>query len=161
MSNDIHLAFAHPSERAQATSDGQPLDRISVRDHIVEVEIGAFQQERGTRQRVRFNIAVEVTPHDAASDDDVDKILSYDRITEAVDAELSETRINLLETLAERVAERILREPLAVRTFVRIEKLDRGPYVLGVEIVRSRALVEVKDDPDAPKPRRCQPSDRG
>ncbi|MGY9050009.1 MAG: dihydroneopterin aldolase, partial [Rhodobacterales bacterium] len=46
--------------------------------------------------------------------------------------------LNLLETLAEKVAERILLEPQALRTFVRIEKLDRGPGALGVEIVRSR-----------------------
>jgi dihydroneopterin aldolase len=37
------------------------------------------------------------------------------------------------------VAERILAEPAAMRVFVRIEKLDIGPYALGVEIVRSRA----------------------
>jgi dihydroneopterin aldolase len=72
-------------------------------------------------------------------EDDVDRILSYDRITEAIDAELAAERLNLLETLAERVAERILAEPAAMRVFVRIEKLDIGPYALGVEIVRSRA----------------------
>jgi len=31
-----------------------------------------------------------------------------------------------------------LLEPQAVRVFVRIEKLDRGPFSLGVEIVRAR-----------------------
>jgi len=69
----------------------------------------------------------------------VDRILSYDRITEAIATELAADRLNLLETLAERVAERILAEPQAMRAFVRIEKLDIGPYALGVEIVRSRA----------------------
>jgi dihydroneopterin aldolase len=51
---------------------------------------------------------------------------------------LADERLNLLETLAERVADRILLEPQAMRTFVRIEKLDRGPGNLGVEIVRAR-----------------------
>ena len=50
MSSEIHLAFAHPSERAIATAEDTPLDRISLRDHIVEVEIGAFQAERGVTQ---------------------------------------------------------------------------------------------------------------
>ena len=62
MSSDIHLAFAHPSERSAATARPGPLDRISLRDHIVEVEIGAFQQERGTTQRVCFNVVVEIAP---------------------------------------------------------------------------------------------------
>ena len=137
MPNEIRLAFEHPSERADATAPDGPLDRISLRDHIVEVEIGAFQAERGTTQRICFNVVVEVRPLTAPVDDDVDRILSYDRVTEAIAAELAEERLNLLETLAERIAERILLEPQAVRTFIRIEKLDRGPGALGVEIVRS------------------------
>ncbi|KUF12014.1 dihydroneopterin aldolase [Pseudoponticoccus marisrubri] len=138
MADEIRLAFAHPAERALATAGEDPRDRISLRDHIVEVEIGAFQAERGTKQRIRFNVVVEVVPFTGPRDDDVDRILSYDRVTEAIAHELGAERLNLLETLAERVAERILLEPQALRAFVRIEKLDRGPGALGVEIVRTR-----------------------
>lgn len=142
MTDDIRLAFAHPSERAEASSTA-PCDRISLRDYVVEVEIGAFQQERGTLQRVRFNVVVEVLPLSGPIDDDVDRILSYDKVTEAIGIELEAERINLLETLAARVAERILLEPQAERVFVRIEKLDRGPFSLGVEIVRARDGVDL------------------
>lgn len=145
MSNEIRLAFEHPSMRADATAPDGPLDRISVRDHEVEVEIGAFQAERGTTQRISFNIVVEVRPITDPVEDDVDRILSYDKVTEAIAASLAEERLNLLETLAERIAERILFEPQAVRTFVRIEKLDRGPGALGVEIVRS--VDDIKSGP--------------
>jgi len=153
MTDDIKLAFAHPSERAAASRAGS-FDRISLRDYVVEVEIGAFQQERGTLQRVRFNVVVEVAPLEAI-DDDVDRILSYDRVTEAIAFELQEERINLLETLAARVAERILLEPQAERVFVRIEKLDRGPFALGVEIERSRdgALTPGRELVEVPHPR--------
>ncbi len=137
MTTETRLAFEHPDARADATAPDGPLDRISLRDHIVTVEIGAFQAERGKTQRICFNVVVEVRPIADPVDDDVDRILSYDRVTEAIAAELAEERLNLLETLAERIAERILQEPQAVRTFVRIEKLDRGPGALGVEIVRS------------------------
>ena len=139
MTNDIRLAFAHPEERSAASAAADPRDRISLRDHVVDVDIGAFQKERGHRQRVMFNVVVEVRPAPQPLNDDVDRILSYDRITEAIAAELAAERLNLLETLAARVAERILAEPQAMRVFVRIEKLDIGPYKLGVEIVRSRA----------------------
>ncbi|MGB3243164.1 MAG: dihydroneopterin aldolase [Sulfitobacter sp.] len=137
MPNEVSLAFAHPSERADAMAGTETLDRISLRDHIVEVEIGAFQAERGVTQRICFNVVVEVQPLTGPIDDDVDRILSYDRVTEAIATELAVERLALLETLAERVAERILLEPQAVRAFVRIEKLDRGPGALGVEIMRA------------------------
>ncbi len=139
MSSDTRLAFAHPEARAEASAPADPRDRISLRDHVVATEIGAFQAERGQTQRIRFNIVLEIRPHPAPLHDDVDRILSYDRITEAIAAELAQGRVNLLETLAEGVAERILREPQAMRVFVRIEKLDRGPGALGVEIARTRA----------------------
>ena len=148
MTSDIRLAFAHPEERSVASAGADPRDRISLRDHVVEVDIGAFQKERGHRQRVMFNVVVEVRPAPQPLNDDVDRILSYDRITEAIAAELAAERLNLLETLAERVAERVLAEPQAMRTFVRIEKLDVGPYKLGVEIVRSRAEAAVKVELD-------------
>jgi dihydroneopterin aldolase len=157
MSTEIRLAFAHPSERARATAPGGPLDRISLRDHVVEVEIGAFQAERGTTQRLSFNVVVEVEPLTGPIDDDVDRILSYDKVTEAIEHELKAERLNLLETLAERIAERILLEPQAVRAFVRIEKLDRGPGALGVEIVRARDQLAhgqlIPPEDDRPHPR--------
>jgi 7,8-dihydroneopterin aldolase/epimerase/oxygenase len=130
------MAFAHPEDRAIALAGAHPFDRISLRDHVVEADIGAFQQERGHKQRVRFDVVVEVAPSGPVHDD-VDRILSYDRITEAIAAELAAERLNLLETLAERIAARVLAEPQAMRIFLRIEKLDVGPYALGVEIVRS------------------------
>lgn len=145
MSTDIRLAFAHPEARAEASAPADPRDRISLRDHLAEVEIGAFQAERGVRQRLRFNVVVELRPHPEPLEDDVDRILSYDRITEAIAAALAEERLNLLETLAERVAARVLHEPQAMRVFVRVEKLDRGPGALGVEIVRTRAAVPLRE----------------
>jgi dihydroneopterin aldolase len=144
MTSDIGLAFAHPEERSLASATADPRDRISLRDHMVEAEIGAFQKERGHRQRLLFNVVVEVRPAPQPLNDDVDRILSYDRITESIAAELAAERLNLLETLAERVAERVLAEPQAMRVFVRVEKLDIGPYKLGVEIVRSRAEAALK-----------------
>ena len=137
MTNEIKLAFSHPVERSRSNFSATELDRISLRDHIVEVEIVAFQSERGTTQRICFNVVVEVKPFHQVIDDDVDKILSYDKVTEAISDEVFAERVNLLETLAERIADRVLNEPQAHRVFVRIEKLDRGPGALGVEIVRT------------------------
>jgi dihydroneopterin aldolase len=136
--DETAIAFELPQARASATHSGPPLDRISVRDYTREVEIGAFRTERGVTQRIRFNVVLEVSHHAAAEDDDVDQVISYDTITEAIETELGAERVNLLETLAERVAARCLADPRAVRVFVRIEKLDRIPGALGVEIVRSR-----------------------
>ena len=153
MGHDAKLAFQHPEARAAAYPPAGFPDRISLRDHVVEVEIGAFQQERGRTQRVLFNVVVEVRPSRGGATDDVDDVLSYDTITEAIQAALAAERLNLLETLAERVAARLLAEPMALRCFVRIEKLDLGPGALGVEIVRTAdGPVREATDDTAPHP---------
>ena len=145
MSDEIARALG-PLERR---SEADPADRLSLRDHVVAAEIGAFEVERGVTQRLRFNVVVEVARTQAG--DDVDRILSYDKLTEAIAAELAAERLDLLGTLAERIAARILAEPQAERVFLRIEKLDRGDYVLGVEIVRSGAADVVREDRPAPR----------
>ncbi|GLQ34572.1 diguanylate cyclase [Amylibacter marinus] len=137
MTKDTAFAFETLETRASATAR-DPHDRIAVRDYTVNVEIGAFQAERGVTQGIRFNVVLEVANTAAAKFDDVDQVLSYDTITEAIDHQLEVERLNLLETLAERIAAQILTNPKAIRVFVRIEKLDRIPGTLGVEIVRSR-----------------------
>ncbi len=150
--DEIFQAFAHPEARAAGSTGSGPIpDRISLRDHVVAVEIGAFQAERGTTQRLAFNVVVEVAPPGRPIEDDVDLILSYDKVTQAIAAELAARRFDLLETLAEGIAARILREPQALRVFLRIEKLDRGPGRLGVEIVRSAPPV-TPAAPEGPVP---------
>lgn len=138
MKDDLSLAFGDPHARAFEGRVGATKDRISLRDYVLEIEIGAFQAERGHTQRVRFDVVVEVETDAGALGDDVDQVVSYDLIVEAIEVELAAERLNLLETLAERVADRILLHPRTSRVFLRIEKLDRGPFALGVEIERSR-----------------------
>jgi len=136
--NGSSTVFDNLEIRAKTAPYDPSLDRISIRDYIKEVEIGAFQVERDLTQRVKFNVVVEVAPSSSSSSDDVDDILSYDMIIEAIDDQLNFERLNLLETLAERVSDQILSHNQAVRVFTRIEKLDRIPGSLGVEIVRDR-----------------------
>tara|TARA_B100001059_G_scaffold220160_1_gene241887 strand:+ start:31 stop:948 length:918 start_codon:yes stop_codon:yes gene_type:complete len=133
--NDI-IAFGNLFDRS-LTEDNKLLDRIAVRDYIINAEIGAFQSERGKKQRLRISVVLEVELNTEKQNDDVDKIISYDTIIDAIKNQLLIERINLLETFAERIAAEILKDANAKRAFVRVEKLDRIPGALGVEIVRT------------------------
>ncbi|MGR3292341.1 MAG: dihydroneopterin aldolase, partial [Paracoccaceae bacterium] len=139
MSTDKSIVFESLEARSNTETEAAPPDRISLRGHVVDVEIGAFQVERDVTQRLSFDVVVEVAADAAPLEDDVDRILSYDTLTNAISHELAAERLNLLETLADRIAMQILTSPQAMRVFLRIQKLDRGPGALGVEIVRSKA----------------------
>lgn len=116
-------------------------DRIHLRDHVISTEIGAFQSERGRDQRLRFTISVELRSPVSGAGDEVDRILSYDVLTQAIDTALADQRYNLVETLAERIAAEVLAHPAAARIEVTVEKLDRGPGALGITISRNAARV--------------------
>lgn len=134
--SDLSEAFVYPVDRSVSTAGSKMLDRISVRDYIVEAEVGAFKVEHGIKQKIKVNVVLEILPHNAFESDNVDKVISYDSIVEAIDDQFSEERVNLLETLAERIAQKCLNDVRAARVFIRIEKLEKIVGGLGVEIVR-------------------------
>ncbi|MDF1871222.1 dihydroneopterin aldolase [Vannielia sp.] len=147
--DETSLAFSSLEDRAQAMG---ARDRIALRDYVCEVEIGAYHEERGQQQRLKFDVVVEVVLGEAPLDDDVDRIVSYDTLVDAIDGALKAERLELLETLAERVAATVLKEPRAARVFIRIQKLDRGDYTLGVEIVRGRGETRAELAHDLKRP---------
>ncbi|MCZ0962152.1 dihydroneopterin aldolase [Paracoccus benzoatiresistens] len=118
-------------------------DRIHLRDHVIEAEIGAFQSERGQTQRLRFNLTVDLRDPVGGTDDHVDRILSYDVLVQAIETALADQRYNLVETLAERIAAEVLADPRAARIEVCVEKLDRVPGALGITISRDAGRMEV------------------
>ena len=134
--SELSEAFVCPVDRSVATAGSKMLDRISVRDYIVNAEIGAFKVEHGVKQKIKVSVVLEILPHNAFETDNVDKVISYDSLVNSIDNHISEERVNLLETLAERIAQSCLNDVRAVRVFVRIEKLEKILGGLGVEIVR-------------------------
>ena len=114
------------------------VDHILVRDYVKEIEIGAFQSEYGVKQRVSFNVILEVDTDNYPMHDNVDLVLSYDNIIEIIEDEIGQKRVALLETLAEHVALSCLCLDSVVTVTVRLEKLDRGIGKLGVQITRTK-----------------------
>jgi dihydroneopterin aldolase len=113
-------------------------DRVFMHDLVLDVEIGVYTHEKGVTQRVRFSVDVDVIPATVALDDNVARAFDYDTIIKGIKDIIAEGHINLVETLAERIAEHCLAHPRASSVLVRIEKLDKEPGALGVEIVRAK-----------------------
>jgi len=118
----------------------QPADRIFLSNYVREIEIGAYAEERGVTQRVRFDVTLDVTRNTAHVDDRVGRVFNYDDLVQGIETLADGERINLLETFAERLAQALLIDPRARRVHLRLEKLDRlpGGATLGCEITRVR-----------------------
>ena len=96
---------------------------------------------RASTQRVRFSVDVDLDAGLDALDDDIGRAFDYDTIIKGIKAIVARGHINLVETLAEDVARHCLAHPRAARVTVKIEKLDKEPGAVGVEIVRAKGGV--------------------
>jgi dihydroneopterin aldolase len=107
-------------------------------DLVLDVEIGVYTHEKGVTQRVRFSVDVDLIPTDALNDD-IRQAFDYDTIIKGIKAIIARGHINLVETLADEIATLCLAHPRAQSARVMIEKLDKEPGAVGVEIVRAKA----------------------
>jgi len=84
---------------------------------------------------------VDIAVAHGATRDRRGPVVDYDSIIEAIQTVVDEGHINLMETLAERVAAACLDLRDARRVSVRVEKLDRVQGAsLGVQIERDNGL---------------------
>ena len=119
-------------------SGGRALDRVFMHDLVLNVEIGVYTHEKGVTQRVRFSVDVDVLPAAVALEDNIGRAFDYDTIIKGIKDIIARGHINLVETLAEDVARHCLDHPRASSVHVKIEKLDKEPGAVGVEIVRAK-----------------------
>ena len=118
------------------------LRRILVHDFVVACEIGAYRHERGAPQRVRINLDLAVREDGPHHDDDLRNVVCYDEIVSGIRRLVEAGHVNLVETLAERIAEMCLADARIRVACVRVEKLDVYPDIgsVGIEIERINRL---------------------
>lgn len=114
------------------------LRRVFVRDLLVTTRIGVYRREKKAAQRVRINIELLVPETGRPLNDRLANVVDYEAIVTGVRALADDGHVNLVETLAERIATLCLRDPRVQTARVRVEKLDVLPdaAAVGVEIDR-------------------------
>jgi dihydroneopterin aldolase len=126
-----------PAAHGYSFDPEKATDRVFVRDFELPVSIGAYLHEHAKPQKVRFNIEARIYRSNRVAEN-MNDVFSYDLITDAIRMLVAQEHIALVETLAERIAASVLAHPRVASVTVRIEKLDIGPGVVGVEIMRER-----------------------
>jgi dihydroneopterin aldolase len=111
---------------------------VFVRDLELNANIGVYRREKGTLQPVRINIDLTVEETEGEVDDKLENVVDYGAVVEGVKAILAGGHLNLVETLAERIAAHCLEDTRVKVARVRIEKLKILPEAqsVGVEIER-------------------------
>lgn len=124
------------------SDDGTPVDNIRLTGLRVFAHHGVldFEREQGQEFIIDLEIAVDLAP--AAASDDVTKTIHYGELAEAVYAAVQADVVDLIETVAERVAAVVLANERAARVIVTIHKPSAPITVafgdVSVSITRSR-----------------------
>jgi FolB domain-containing protein len=113
-------------------------DHIFVHDFVALLSIGAYQAERGVRQRVRFSVDADVR-RPAEPPTDMRGVFSYDIIIETIRVLAARDHVTFVETLAEELAATLLAYPQLTLVSVKVEKLDVIQGSVGIVITRDRA----------------------
>ncbi len=116
-----------------------------IRDLVLPAAIGVHAHEHGVRQRVRVNLDLAVADDGAQNlsrppvgQDDLSRVVDYEAIVNRVRALVAAGHVQLVETLAERLAETCLQDVRVLVARVRVEKLDvfADAISAGVEVER-------------------------
>ncbi|MCC7429009.1 MAG: dihydroneopterin aldolase [Alphaproteobacteria bacterium] len=135
------------------------LRHVFIRDLVLSGRIGVHRHEQEAAQRLCINLDLAVaeeadglsrgpatrpapapgpatTPGSGA--DELSRVVCYEQLADAVRRIVAQGHVNLVETLAERIAEAALADPRVRLARVRVEKLDVFPdaFSAGVEIER-------------------------
>jgi dihydroneopterin aldolase len=109
-----------------------------VRDLVLAALIGVHRHEKDGRQRVRINLDMEVVEGDQSTQDRLSDVVCYEDVVTATRTIVTAGHINLVESLAELIANRCLEDQRVKNVRVRVEKLDvfADASSVGVEIER-------------------------
>lgn len=126
---------------ADETPQHQPGSRrVFVRGLELVGSIGIYEHERRYEQRVVVSLDLLVRDTYDGHSEQIGDVYDYDKAIAAVKSTIAARHYNLIETVAERIAEACLSDPMILVARVRIEKPDVLPACrgIGIEIVRAR-----------------------
>ena len=118
---------------------------VFIRDLILTCLIGVHKHERKKPQRIRVNLDLAVTERSVISTDRLADVLCYEDVADRIRTIVNNGHVNLVETLAEKIASKCLEDRRIKATRVRIEKLDvfKDAASAGVEIERFSSLESI------------------
>ena len=114
-------------------------DIVSIRDLKVSTVIGVYDWEREAEQALTFAVEMPADVSRAAGRDDISDALDYSSVARTVKSVVTEGKFQLIETAAERVAERLMAD--FGLPWVRVQVVKPIPsegYTAAIAIERGR-----------------------
>ena len=113
---------------------------ILIKDFLINEIIGIHKHEKIKKQKILFNIIIDVNQNTIPDESNLDSIVDYEKITNKLSKLTRSKNYNFLESLAEDSFKEIFEDKRINSVKIRIEKPDAiiNAKSVGVEIFKSR-----------------------
>ena len=113
---------------------------VFIKDFIIEEIIGIHEHEKIKKQKIKFNIVLNVNQSSVPDEKDINTIVDYEKITNKLENLTKSKKYNFLESLAEDSFKEIFEDERINSVKIKIEKLEaiKNAGSVGVEVFKSR-----------------------
>ena len=115
--------------------------KVLIKDLELKMLIGIHNFEKKKKQRVRFNLVINIDQNLIPNDKDLKSIVNYEQVIKTITKITSRKHYLLLETLAEKIFFKLFENPRIKKILLRIEKLDiiKNATSVGIELEKTRS----------------------
>jgi len=117
---------------------------VFIKDFIIQEIIGIHEHEKIKKQKIKFNIVVDVNQNTVPDEKDIKSIVDYEKITNKLENLVKNKKYNFLESLAEDSFKEIFEDKRINSVKIKIEKPDaiKNADSVGVEVLKNRSDYE-------------------
>ncbi|MBC8295092.1 MAG: dihydroneopterin aldolase [Pelagibacterales bacterium] len=117
---------------------------VLIKDFIINEIIGIHEHEKINKQKIIFNIVIDVNKNTLPDENDTSSIVDYEKITNKLENLTKYKNYNFLESLAEDSFKEIFEDKRINSIKIKIEKPDAlaNAKSVGVEVFKTRSDYE-------------------
>ena len=126
-------------------SDKSSIKRtVFIKDLVIEEIIGIHEHEKIKKQKIKFNIVLDINQNSIPDEKNIKSIVDYEKITNRLENLVKNKKYNFLESLAEDSFKEIFEDKRINSVKIKIEKPDaiKNADSVGVEVLKNRSDYE-------------------
>ena len=113
---------------------------VFIKDFVIQEIIGIHEHEKIKKQKIKFNIVIDVNQNTFPDEKDIKSIVDYEKITNKLENLAKNKKYNFLESLAEDSFKEIFEDKRINSVTIKIEKPEaiKNAGSVGVEVFKTR-----------------------